>query len=102
MPHYPDLDEACGHVADGPFPHFQTCRPSRTWSRALLSHARDRLLARDGRRIPLTRERLRFRGIDTHGQIERAVRRRKPVAFLVLVGAFVLEIEIERSVGIVL
>src|SRR6516225_6580554 len=68
----------------------------------LLHCARGRLQAGHWRRIPLTSERLRFRGIDTHGQVERPFWRWKPVGLLVGAGTFVLEIEVERSVSVVL
>src|SRR5215471_2205863 len=58
--------------------------------------------ARYRRRVPFSSERLRFRGVDAHGQVELAFRGWEPVCFLVLAGAPVLEIEVERSVCVVL
>ena len=59
------------------------------------------LRPRDRRRVPFAGKRLGLRGVEAHGQIEGAFRRRQPVGFLVLARALVLEIEIERAVGVV-
>src|SRR5215471_10695352 len=61
-----------------------------------------RLHARDRRWVPLAGERLQFRGVETHRQVERSFRGWEPVGLLVRAGAGVLEIEIERSVRVVL
>ncbi len=47
-------------------------------------------------------QRLGFGRIEAHREVERPLRRRQPVLLLVLARALVLEIEIERTVGIVL
>ena len=46
------------------------------------------------RRTPFAGQRCRLRGVEAHGQIERPLRRRQPVGFLVLARAFVLEVEV--------
>ena len=55
----------------------------------------------DRRRVPLACKRLGLRAIEPHGHIEPSLRRRQPVGLLVLAGALVLEIEVQRPVGIV-
>src|ERR1700730_16758108 len=57
---------------------------------------------RDRRRVPFAGERLGFRGVQAHCQIEWSPRRGEPVGFHVLSGTLVLEIEIERAIGIML
>jgi hypothetical protein len=71
--------------------------------KALLSRqAGKHLQLRDHRWVPLAGERLSLRGVEAHGQIEGPCRGRQPVGFLVLTRAFVLEVNIERAVGVAL
>src|SRR3984957_496381 len=55
-----------------------------------------RLLHR--RRAPFSREHIGPGTINAHGQVECALRCWKPIGLLVLAGALVLEIEVERAV----
>src|SRR6202047_1076986 len=76
--------------------------PSRRPEQVLLSNqARKSLRPRDRRRVPFAGKRIRLRSVEPHGQIECTFRRGKPVGLLVLARVLVLEIEVERSVGIV-
>src|SRR5260370_827873 len=69
----------------------------------LLRHeTRKPLHPRDRRPIPFTGQRLGFRAVEPHGQMERALGSGKPVALLVLARALVLEIDIELAVAIAL
>jgi len=54
----------------------------------------------DCRRVPSAGERIRFGGVEAHSQIEGPLRRGKPVGLLVLARVLVLEIEVERTVGV--
>src|SRR5882672_6104295 len=54
----------------------------------------------DRRRAPFTGERLGLWTIEPHGQVERGLRRGKPIGFLVLSRALVLKIDIERAIGV--
>src|SRR5882672_766539 len=56
----------------------------------------------DGRRIPFAGKRLGLRRIQAHGQIEWCLWRGKPVGFQVFSRALVLEIEVKRTIRIVL
>src|SRR5215472_3457820 len=78
--------------------------PRRVRKRGLLRRRKcDRLsFFRHGRRVPLPRQSIALRCIEPHGEVERAFRRGQPVRFPVGTWAFVPEIEIERTVRIVL
>src|ERR1700722_11287504 len=52
------------------------------------------------RRAPFSRECFGLGTIKAHGQVKCPLRRRKPVGFLVLAWALVLEIEVERTVRV--
>src|SRR4029077_20143659 len=54
------------------------------------------------RRIPFTSQRIVFRSIETHGQVECSFGSGQPVRFLARARTFVLEVEIKRAVGVVL
>ena len=49
----------------------------------------------------MARERVALGGIEAHRQVEGALRRRQPIRFLVRARALILEIKIERSVGVI-
>src|SRR5580693_7878087 len=53
-------------------------------------------------RVPLSGQRLRSRGVEAHQYVKRPFWRGKPVCLLVRAGIFVLEIQVERPVPIVL
>ena len=55
----------------------------------------------DRRRVPLAGERFGLRGVQPHSQIERPLRRGKPVSLFVRPRAFVLEVKVERAVRVV-
>src|SRR5262245_39506229 len=55
----------------------------------------------DGRRVPAASEPLRLWAVETHGEIEWPLRCREPVGFLVLARAFILEIEVQGAIGII-
>ena len=63
--------------------------------------ARKPLNLHDRWRVPLAGQCIRLRAVETHGQVEAALWSRQPICLLVLSGALVLQIEIERT-GIVL
>lgn len=52
------------------------------------------------RRAPLAGEGFRSRTIETHGQVERRLRSRKPDGFLVRPRALVLEVDVQRAIRI--
>jgi hypothetical protein len=54
----------------------------------------------DWRRVPFAGERVGLRGVKTHSQVERSLRRGKPVGFLVGTRTFILEIEVERAIRV--
>src|SRR3954453_17491969 len=65
---------------------------------SLRRQAWKRLHLRDRRRVPFADEHLGFRSVHAHQQVERRLGGRQPVGLLVLSGALVLKIEIERAV----
>src|SRR5258708_14590236 len=75
---------------------------SAPWTISLSRLPHRSLHPRDRRRIPPSGERLALGAIQAHGQIEPALWRRQPICFVVLAGALVLEIEVERSVSVVM
>ena len=54
------------------------------------------------RAVPLCEDRIRRGLVDPHDRIERTVRRRQPLALLVLAGTLLLDIEGEASILVVL
>ena len=56
----------------------------------------------DRRRVPFTRQRIALWRIEPHGQVEGSPWRWKPICFHVRAGTLVLEINIERTIRVIL
>src|SRR6267143_3023200 len=57
---------------------------------------------RDRRRIPLSDQDLLLGRVYAHGEVEQGLRRRKPVRLLARSGVRVLDVEVKRTIRIVL
>src|SRR5262249_16923229 len=87
LPPRADMCSPLAHVRFGPIVYNQT---------TLLPRQTETFLhARDGRWVPSSGKRIGLGAVQAHQEIERPFWCWKPVRFLVLAGAFVLDIQVE-------
>src|SRR5215475_2283887 len=71
------------------------------WIRASAPQHRRSLILHDRRRVPFAGQGLTLWGVEAHGQIERRLRGGQPVGLFASTRTVVLEVQVERTIGIV-